>query len=104
MPVISEIIAVAELQEIAEFLQDDDVTRALGLVLRLSEQHPNPNTVVKLITELQAKSFTFKMKAKYYMILEKGGDSAKKKNLYLSMSDALDRVVDSLKYVAKAVT
>lgn len=101
---ISDLKDVAELQEIADFLEDEDVTRALALILKLSEESPSPQVVVRLITELQAKSFILKMKAKYHMILQSGTDSTKRKNLYFSMSEGIDRVVDSLKYVVKAVS
>jgi len=37
------------------------------------------------------------------MVLEKGGDAAKRKNLYMSLSEGLQRIVDSLKYIARSM-
>jgi hypothetical protein len=54
-----------------------------------------------LIVQLQAMAVKFKMQAKYYMLINKEGEAAKKKNIYLSMAEALKDLVDSLKYLAK---
>ena len=100
---IDLVAGVAELQEIADYLQDDDVTESLALVIRIGHESPKPQTVVKLITKLESKAFQFRMKGKYHMVLEKGGDAAKRKNLYMSLSEGLQRIVDSLKYIARSM-
>jgi hypothetical protein len=93
---------VAELNETAIELQDPDLADALDTVIKLIAKPDVPvKAVAPLIVKLQAQAVKFKMQAKYYMLINKEGDAAKRKNVYLSMSEALKDLVDSLKYLAK---
>ena len=99
---ISSVERVNELAEIGDYMSDEDLDNAFDKVIKLISKPDVPTKVVApLIVELQAMSVKFKMQAKYYMLYEKGGDAAKRKNTYLSMSDGLDRLVDSLKYLVR---
>src|SRR5690349_4293567 len=93
---------VYELNETALEIQDDDLSDALDSVIKLIAKPDVPvKAVAPLIVKLQAQAVKFKMQAKYYMLINKEGEAAKKKNIYLSMAEALKDLVDSLKYLAK---
>jgi hypothetical protein len=93
---------VYELNQTSIEMQDDDLSQALDTVVKLiAKPDMPPQVATKLIVQLQAQAVKFKMQAKYYMLINKEGEAAKKKNIYLSMSEALKDLVDSLKYLAK---
>lgn len=93
---------VYELNETALEFSDPDLSDALDTVIKLIAKPDVPTkAVAPLIVKLQAQAVKFKMQAKYYMIINKEGEAGKKKNIYLSMSEALKDLVDSLKYLAK---
>jgi hypothetical protein len=95
---------VYELHETALEFSDPDLSQALDMVIKLISKPDVPvKTVAPLIVQLQAMAVKFKMQAKYYMLINKEGEAAKKKNIYLSMAEALKDLVDSLKYLVRAV-
>jgi hypothetical protein len=95
--------SVYELNQMCVEMGDDDLTDALDTVIKLiSKPDVPPKAVTPIIVKLQAQAVKFKMQAKWFMLFQKEGDAAKKKNVYLSMSEALKDLVDSLKYLAKA--
>lgn len=101
---LEHIGSVYELNQIAIELQDPELTDALDTVVRIiANPNISPATATKLVVKLQAQAVQFKMQAKYYMLINKEGDAAKKKNVYLSMAEALKDLVDSLKYLCKNV-
>lgn len=91
---------VAEFSEISELMNDDQLTDALGIIVKLmmSPDVP-PQKAVGLIVQLEAYAAKFKMLASYYTNVKK--DDRAKKNLYYSANEAVQRLVDSLKYSAK---
>jgi hypothetical protein len=94
--------SVYELNQMCIDMGDDDLTDALDTVIKLIAKPDVPaKSVTPVIVKLQAQAVKFKMQAKYYMLINKEGDAAKKKNVYLSMAEALKDLVDSLKYLAK---
>lgn len=94
--------SVYELNQTSIELSDPDLTDALDTVIKLIAKPDVPTkAVAPLIVKLQAQAVKFKMQAKYYMLINKEGEAAKKKNIYLSMAEALKDLVDSLKYLAK---
>ncbi len=98
-----KVIEVYELNNISEFLKDDDVTRALALVVKLISKPEIPvKSATPLILKFSALSLKCRMQAKNYMLIDKTAENAsQKKNLYLTFADALDEVVNSLKYITK---
>lgn len=95
--------SVYELNQMCIEMGDDDLTDALDTVIKLISKPDVPaKAVTPVIVKLQAQAVKFRMQGKYYMLLNREGDAAKKKNIYLSMADALKDLVDSLKYLAKA--
>lgn len=91
---------VAEFSDISEIMNDDQLTDALGVIVKLmmSPDVP-PQKAVGLIVQLEAYAAKFKMLASYYTNVKK--DDRAKKNLYYSANEAVQRLVDSLKYSAK---
>lgn len=95
---------VYELNQICIDMGDDDLTNALDTVIKIiSKPDIPPQAATKAVVQLQAYAVSFKMKAKYYMLINKEGEAAKKKNIYLSMAEALKDLVDSLKYLCKNI-
>lgn len=91
---------VAEFTDISEMMDDKELTDALGVIVKLmmSPDVP-PQKAVGLIVQLEAYAAKFKMLASYYTNVKK--DERAKKNLYYSANEAVQRLVDSLKYSAK---
>jgi hypothetical protein len=91
---------VAEFTDISELMNDEQLTDALGVIVKLM-MNPDvpPQKAVGLIVQLEAYAAKFKMLASYYTNVKK--DDRAKKNLYYSANEAVQRLVDSLKYSAK---
>jgi hypothetical protein len=91
---------VAEFSEISEIMNDDQLTDALGIIVKLMMSPDVPaQKAVGLIVQLEAYAAKFKMLASYYTNVKK--DDRARKNLYYSANEAVQRLVDSLKYSAK---
>lgn len=96
---------ITELNDLHEFMDDDDVDRALHLVVKLLMNKGSglsPALAPKLIVELQALATKFAILATYYQSIGKAGTKeAHKKNVYFTLKDAIGKLVDALKYTAK---
>lgn len=91
---------VAEFSDISEIMNDEQLTDALGIIVKLMMSPDVPaQKAVGLIVQLEAYAAKFKMLASYYTNVKK--DDRAKKNLYYSANEAVQRLVDSLKYSAK---
>lgn len=96
---------VTELNDLSEFMQDPELDRAMHLMVRLYNEKGkmNPSQAAALIVELQALASEFAFKATFYMgIGKKGQAETHKKNVYMTAKEAINRLVDSLKYVSKS--
>lgn len=93
---------VTEFNDLSEFMGDKDLDTALDLIIKLITKPDIPSSKApSLIVQLQAISAKFSLQARYYTTFEKGGDASKKKNAYYTASDAIDKIVDALKYSAR---
>lgn len=93
---------VSEFNELSAYMKDPDLDEALSLVIKLIMKPDVPAAKApELIVRLQALSAKFAMLKRYYMTFEKGTEASIKKNTYASMTDAVDKIVDSLKYIAR---
>ena len=100
--VLETISSVTEFNDIHEFMQDDDLDRAMARIIRIIAQPEIPVDKAAVgIVQLQAMSAKFKLLAKHYTVMEKGPDASKKKNIYYTAAESLDRIVDSLKYLVR---
>jgi hypothetical protein len=100
--ILETISEVSEFNDLSKYMNDKDLDEALALVIKLIVKPDVPaSKAPELIVRLQAMSAKFAMQKRYYMTFEKGTEASIKKNTYASMADAVDKVVDSLKYIAR---
>lgn len=94
---------IKEINNVSNFMDDEDVNQALAQCVKIMAK-PNipPEVASILITKMSAMVAIFRIKAKNYMLIEKDApDASKKKNIYLTISDSLQELVHSLKYVTR---
>lgn len=98
--------ALTEFNDLKEFMQDPQLDRALELAVRcIASPEIAATKAPRLIVELQAISMKFSVKAVEYATIKKdraGTDNNHRKYIYRSVKEALDRLVDALKYAARA--
>jgi len=101
---LENISLVTEFNDIHTFMQDEDVDRAMDLLVKLlvSKGAVPPEQARRLIVEMQALSTKFALLATYYATIGKAGSQeSHKKNVYFTLRDALTKLVDAIKYTAK---
>ena len=88
------------LAEIAEFMQDEDLTSALAMIAKLIVKPEIPWSVATIeIVRLQAIAAKMSFKATWMTNVEKG-DRAKK-NIYYTAAEAINGLVAALKYITR---
>lgn len=96
---------ITEFNDIHDFMNDKDLDEAMALIVKIMMKPDIPSVqAVALIGKLQAMSAKFGLLATYYTTIAKGPSGSinnTKKNIYYTMKDSLDKLVDSLKYLAK---
>jgi len=96
---------ITEFNDIHEFMKDSDLDEAMALIVKIMMKPDIPSVqAIALIGKLQAMSAKFGILATYYTTVAKGPSGSinnTKKNIYYTMKDSLDKVVDALKYLAK---
>jgi hypothetical protein len=102
---ISVIENIDDLMALHDFMQDDDLDKALSSVVKLIANPEIPSAkAIPLIVKLEAIAAKMKIQASIYTTIKKGAsgsENAQKKNIYYSASDAISKVVDALKYSAR---
>ncbi|QNN99175.1 hypothetical protein SEA_FAUST_72 [Streptomyces phage Faust] len=97
---------LTEFNDLTEFMQDPQLDRALELAIKcIASPDVAATKAPRLIVELQAISFKFSLRAAEYATIKRdraGTENNHKKNIYYSTKEALDRLVDALKYAARA--
>lgn len=88
----------------SKFIEDEDFDEIMKTAVRLiSGDIPDPAKIGPLIVKLQAVSLKFRIRYTAFMGWEKGTtDANMRKNLYRHTYEGLDRLVDSLKYLARS--
>ena len=100
--ILESISKVTEFNDMTDFMNDPDLDTALELMIKLITKPDVPAAKApELIVRLQALSAKFSMLARYYTTFEKGGEASKRKNVYYTASDSIDKLVDAVKYSAK---
>lgn len=92
--------SVAEFAELAGYMDDPEFTKALEMIVKImaSPDIP-PAQAQRLIVLLESYAAKFAMLASFHAHVDKR-DRAKK-NMYYSGRDAMQRLVDALKYVLR---
>lgn len=105
MDTIELINQVSEFNEIHEFMNDPDIDNAMAAIVKIIAKPDIPaQKAVELIPQLQSMAAKFAMLAAWYTTAAKGPAGSvnhTKKNIYYSTKDALDKLVDSLKYIVR---
>ena len=91
---------INDLYKIADYMDDDELTRALEFVAQviLSKDIPVQNLSVHLV-KLQAIGFKMAMQATWLANVDKG-DRARK-NLYYTASEQINNLCQAIKYSLK---
>jgi hypothetical protein len=99
---IELISEITVLNDMTSFMNDPTLDEALAMIIKLITKPDVPaSRVPPLIVQLQAMSAKFQVLSRYYTTFEKGIEASKKKNVYYTMADALDKLAGALKYQAK---
>jgi hypothetical protein len=96
---------VTEFNDLHEFMADPELDEALALIVKIMMKPDIPSVqAVALIGKLQAMSAKFAILATYYTTIAKGPSGSvnnTKKNVYYTMKESIDKIVDALKYLAR---
>jgi hypothetical protein len=103
--VLELISDVTEFNDLHDLMKDEQLDRALAIIVKLIMNPDIPSAKAPmLIIELQAISAKLTVLAAYYTTIarDKSGTlNYNKKNIYYSTKEAIDRLVDALKYAAR---
>lgn len=92
---------VSEFTEISEYMDDEELTALLVTVAKIiANVDLPPDQVPAVIVKLQAYGVKFSILASWYTNVKK--NEREKKNIYYSAKESTDRLVDSLKYMARS--
>jgi hypothetical protein len=99
------ISTITEFNDLHEFMQDEHLDKTMAVVVKLLMNPDVPAAKAPLlIIELQAMSTKFAMLAAVYSTIAKdkaGTANNNKKNIYYSVKESIDKLVDALKYVVR---
>lgn len=88
------------LSEIAEFMNDEDLTTALTMIAKLIVKPDIPPHVASLeIVRLQAIAAKMSFRATWLTNVDKSDRS--KKNIYYTAAEAINDLVSALKYIMR---
>jgi hypothetical protein len=88
------------LSEIAEYMQDEDLTTALTMVAKLIVKPEIPIQVATVeIVRLQAIAAKLSLKATWMANVDK--ENRAKKNIYYTAAEAINNLVSALKYITR---
>lgn len=100
--IVDLVSQITEFNDISEFMQDEDLDKALGYVVKMIAKPDLPFAAApKVVVELQALSAKFSILARYYTSFEKSTEATKKKNVYYTMAEEIDKLVAAVKYQAR---
>jgi hypothetical protein len=96
---------ITEFNDLHEFMKDEHLDKALSIVVKLLMNPDVPSAKAPmLIMELQAMSTKFAVMSSVYSTIAKdkaGTVNNNKKNVYYSVKESIDKLVDALKYVVR---
>jgi len=88
------------LAEIAEFMNDEELTQALTFIAKVifKPEIPSPVAAIEVV-RLQAIAAKMQLKATWMANVDKG-DRAKK-NMYYTAAESINQLVSALKYIIR---
>ena len=96
---------ITEFNDLQEFMKDEHLDKALAIVVKILMNPDVPSAKAPmLIMELQAMSTKFAVMSSVYSTIAKdkaGTINNNKKNVYYSVKESIDKLVDALKYVVR---
>ena len=96
---------ITEFNDLHDYMKDEQLDRAMAVIIKLLANPDIPAAKAPtLIIELQAISAKFGMLSSYYSTIAKdkaGTINNNKKNVYYSVKESVDKLVDALKYVVR---
>jgi len=96
---------ITEFNDLHDFMKDEHLDKALSIVVKLLMNPDVPSAKAPmLIMELQAMSTKFAVMSSVYSTIAKdkaGTPNNNKKNVYYSVKESIDKLVDALKYVVR---
>lgn len=99
---IETVSEITEFNELSDFMQDPDLDEAMALIIKLIAKPDVPAAKApEIITRLQAIAAKLAIMSRYYTTFEKGPEASKKKNVYYTTAEAINKLVDALKYNAR---
>lgn len=92
---------INDLYQIAEYMEDEELAKALEFITKLILKPDIPLAIASVeIVRMQAIAAKLALRARWLTNVDKG--NAAKKNIYYTAAAELDKVVASLKYLVKA--
>jgi hypothetical protein len=96
----STIDKINGLSDIAEYMQDEELTQALTFIAKIILKPDIPLQVATVeIVRLQAIAAKMAFRATWMVNVEKG--NREKKNIYFTAHEAISDLVSALKYIVK---
>jgi hypothetical protein len=101
---IDIISSVQEFVKLSDAINDPELDEAMSFVVKLIEKPDIPvGIAVKSIVKLEAIAAKFAFAQAYYKTFGKAGtDERYKKDVYYTAREAVIRLVDALKYIARS--
>ena len=91
---------INDLYNIAEYMNDEELSKALEFIAKLILKPDIPLSIASVeIVRMQAIAAKLALQARWMTNIEKGNTA--KKNIYYTTAAELDKVVASLKYLVK---
>lgn len=91
---------INDLYEIAEYMEDPELTQALEFIAKVILKPDVPIQIVTIeLVRLQAIAAKLSLKATWMANVDKSNRA--KKNLYYTAAEQIDKVCSSLKYLTK---
>lgn len=94
-----------DLVDLHDFMNDEDLTEAMGLAVKCIAKPDMPPSVARTaLLKMQGFAFKFRMQAATYTYINTGKSGTEqniKKNVYFAASEQCNQMAQTLKYLVK---